>query len=83
MPDPRYRKGTTMDADLKLAEFAIANRTLLLDALDSHLYWQVNEDHSRRNSGEILEPMTAEEREVADAETELSGLIRAAEEARR
>lgn len=38
---------------------------MILEALDSHLYWQVNEG-DRRASGYVLEPYTEAEQEVVD-----------------
>ena len=67
-----------MTADRQLARFVRAHRDLLLDALDSHLYWQVNEDHTRRESGYVLEPLTAEEQAVQDAADQLRTLTREA-----
>lgn len=36
------------------------------EALDSHLYWQVNDDHTRRDSGFVMPPYTEEEQFVLD-----------------
>lgn len=58
--------------DLKLEDLK-----LISEALDSHLYWQVNEDHSRRNSGYIMPPYTPEEQEVIDLQERVDALIRA------
>jgi hypothetical protein len=46
---------------------------LLIDALDSHQYWQLS-DTSRRNSGYVMEPLTSEER-ACDALAEKLGKL--------
>lgn len=61
--------------DKQLADFARAYGDLILEALDSHLYWQVNEDTTRRNDGYVLEPYTDEERYVVDVEENLRRLL--------
>lgn len=38
----------------------------IAEALDSHLYWQVCQDLTRRRDGEVTEPYTAEEQAVVD-----------------
>lgn len=58
-----------------LAEFVLEHGDLLREALDSHLYWQVNDDHSRRNDGFIMEPYTEDEQEVVDVEDKLHKLL--------
>lgn len=65
-----------VSGDLIVGAFTPAEWELIAEALDSHLYWQVNDDHSRRDSGFIQEPYTPEEREVVDLETRVSGLLR-------
>jgi hypothetical protein len=58
-----------------LVDLSNEDLALLCEALDSHLYWQVNEDHSRRNSGYVMPPYTNEEAEVMALEERLSALI--------
>jgi hypothetical protein len=48
---------------------------LIAEALESHLYWQVS-DPSRRDSGNVLEPLTDEEREIEALEDRVNALLR-------
>lgn len=47
-----------MDYDLKVSG---EDADLLVDALDSHKYWQLSPEE-RRDGGEVMEPLTDEER---------------------
>ena len=58
-----------------LDAFVREHGELLLDALDSHLYWQVNEDTTRRNDGHVLEPLTDDERRVERVIDDLRALL--------
>jgi hypothetical protein len=55
--------------------FTAEEWALIAEALDSHLYWQIS-DPSRRDSGNVLEPLTDEEREIEALESRVSALIR-------
>lgn len=46
--------------------FTEADLALISEALDSHLYWQVCQDLTRRSDGFVMEPLTEEEQAVAD-----------------
>jgi hypothetical protein len=48
---------------------------VILEALDSHAYWQLS-DESRHNSGYVMEPYTEAEREVMALEERLQTHLR-------
>lgn len=60
-----------------IEDLTLEDLKLISEALDSHLYWQVNEDLTRRNDGYVMPPYTAEEQEVVDLLERVDALIRA------
>lgn len=56
-------------------DLTTAELETIREALDSHLYWQINEDHSRRNSGHIMEPLTDAERAVEALQDKVQSII--------
>jgi hypothetical protein len=60
-----------MSPDIPLSREQVA---LLIDALDSHQYWQLSPPE-RRNSGSVLEPLTDEERECDELADYLQGFV--------
>ena len=57
-----------------LAELSPQELGLLIEALDSHQYWQLS-DETRRNSGYVLEPLTDEERACDELAEKLRQLL--------
>jgi hypothetical protein len=57
------------------ATFTADEWELMAEALDSHLYWQVSPEE-RRDSGNVLEPLTDEERGIEALEGRIHALLR-------
>lgn len=61
---------------IALGEWLEDNEDLVKEALDSHLYWQVCQDLSRRRDGYVFEPYTEEEQAVVNAIEQLEKLTK-------